>query len=53
METRFKMLTKSNPEEAKRLITLAQGDVQRKWKMYEELAKEEDGAAAAHSPAKQ
>jgi pyruvate-ferredoxin/flavodoxin oxidoreductase len=42
METRYKMLTKSNPEEAKRLIALAQGDVQRKWKIYENLAKEEN-----------
>jgi pyruvate-ferredoxin/flavodoxin oxidoreductase len=53
METRFKMLTKSDPEEAKRLITLAQGDVRRKWRMYEELAKEGDGEAAAQTMAKQ
>jgi pyruvate-ferredoxin/flavodoxin oxidoreductase len=52
METRFKMLTKSNPEEAKRLMALAQGDVQRKWKMYAELAKE-DGTAAKPAPAQQ
>ncbi len=45
METRFKMLTKSDPEEAKRLLALAQSDVQRKWKFYEELAKE-DGVTA-------
>jgi pyruvate-ferredoxin/flavodoxin oxidoreductase len=52
LETRFKMLTKSNPEEAKHLLALAQGDVQRKWKMYEELAKE-DGSAAKPAPAQQ
>jgi pyruvate-ferredoxin/flavodoxin oxidoreductase len=52
METRFKMLTKSNPEEAKRLLALAQSDVQRKWKIYEELAKE-DGSAAKPAPAQQ
>jgi len=46
------MLTKSNPEEAKHLLALAQGDVQRKWKMYEELAKE-DGSAAKPAPAQQ
>jgi pyruvate-ferredoxin/flavodoxin oxidoreductase len=45
LETRFKMLTKSDPEEAKRLLALAQSDVQRKWKFYEELAKE-DGVTA-------
>jgi pyruvate-ferredoxin/flavodoxin oxidoreductase len=37
-EARYKMLTKSNPEEAKRLMQLAEGDVKRRWKMYEELA---------------
>jgi pyruvate-ferredoxin/flavodoxin oxidoreductase len=41
METRYKMLTKSNPEEAKILMGLAQKDVARRWKMYEDLAKEE------------
>jgi len=41
METRYKMLTKSNPEEAKRLMLLAQKDVERRWNIYEELAKEE------------
>jgi len=40
METRYKMLTKSHPEEAKRLMKLAQQDVYDTWKMYEELAKD-------------
>jgi pyruvate-ferredoxin/flavodoxin oxidoreductase len=52
METRFKMLTKSKPEEAKRLLTLAQQDVMKRWKMYEHLAKEEASPAPA-SPAPQ
>jgi pyruvate-ferredoxin/flavodoxin oxidoreductase len=52
LETRFKMLTKSKPEEAKRLLTLAQEDVNKRWKMYEHLAKEETAPAPA-SPAPQ
>ena len=44
-ETRYKMLAKSNPEEAKRLAKLAQEDVNERWKMYEHLAKEENGTA--------
>ena len=39
-EARYKMLTKSNPEEAKRLMALAEEDVRNRWKKYEELAKE-------------
>jgi len=45
MEARYKMLTKSNPDEAKRLITLAQQDVDKRWATYEEMAKETDGSA--------
>jgi pyruvate-ferredoxin/flavodoxin oxidoreductase len=37
-ETRFKSLTKSKPEEADRLIKLAQEDVNSKWAMYQTLA---------------
>jgi pyruvate-ferredoxin/flavodoxin oxidoreductase len=37
-QTRFKMLTKSRPEEAKRLLALAQQDAQRRWSLYEQLA---------------
>jgi pyruvate-ferredoxin/flavodoxin oxidoreductase len=51
METRYKMLTKSNPEEAKILMGLAQKDVTRRWKMYEDLAKEE--SAVPPKPAQQ
>lgn len=45
METRYKMLTKSHPQLAEKLITEAQDDVIRKWKEYERLA--------AYDPAKE
>jgi pyruvate-ferredoxin/flavodoxin oxidoreductase len=38
METRYKMLTKSNPAAAKALMELAEGDVKRRWARYELLA---------------
>jgi pyruvate-ferredoxin/flavodoxin oxidoreductase len=38
-ETRYKMLTKSDPEGAKKLIELAQLDVNDKWNHYSQLAK--------------
>lgn len=37
-ETRYKMLTKSHPENAKKLLALAQEEVLAKWKYYEQLA---------------
>ena len=37
-ETRFKMLTQSDPERAARLLELAQKDVDARWRMYEQLA---------------
>ncbi|MDZ7290867.1 MAG: pyruvate:ferredoxin (flavodoxin) oxidoreductase [candidate division KSB1 bacterium] len=37
-ETRFKMLTKSNPAEAERLLQLAQQDVNNRWRRYEHWA---------------
>jgi pyruvate-ferredoxin/flavodoxin oxidoreductase len=37
-ETRFKMLTKSKPEEAKRLMEDAQKNVDSRWKFYEQMA---------------
>jgi pyruvate-ferredoxin/flavodoxin oxidoreductase len=40
METRYKMLTKSDPETAKELIKLAQQDVYDRWNTYEQLAAE-------------
>lgn len=37
-ETRYKMLTKSHPEIAKELLALAQEEVNKRWKYYEQLA---------------
>ncbi len=34
-ENRFKMLTMSKPEEAKKLFALAQADAERRWKFYQ------------------
>jgi len=44
-QTRFKMLTKSNPREADRLWKLAQQDVERRYRMYEYMAARKDGPA--------
>jgi len=38
-ETRFKMLTKSMPERAKQLLTLAQKEVSERWQLYEKMSK--------------
>jgi pyruvate-ferredoxin/flavodoxin oxidoreductase len=37
-ETRYTMLAKSNPDEAKKLLALAQQDVGSRWKLYEHWA---------------
>ena len=37
-ETRYTMLVKSNPEEAKQLLALAEEDVKSRWKLYEYMA---------------
>ncbi|MBU1097203.1 MAG: pyruvate:ferredoxin (flavodoxin) oxidoreductase [Bacteroidetes bacterium] len=37
-ETRYKMLTKSNPEGAKELLKQAQAHLLKKWKLYEQMA---------------
>jgi pyruvate-ferredoxin/flavodoxin oxidoreductase len=37
-ETRYKMLTQSNPKVAAELMEEAQGDVIKRWRMYEQLA---------------
>ncbi len=39
-ETRYTMLVKSNPEEAKKLLELAQEDVASHWKLYDYMAHE-------------
>ncbi|HPO98951.1 MAG TPA: pyruvate:ferredoxin (flavodoxin) oxidoreductase [bacterium] len=36
-QTRFKMLTKSNPEESKRLIELGQKEITNRWHLYRQL----------------
>ena len=38
LENRYRMLTKTNPEEAKRLLKLAQQDANDRWHFYEQLA---------------
>jgi pyruvate-ferredoxin/flavodoxin oxidoreductase len=50
MENRFKMLTKSKPELAKKLLEEAQEDVNNRWNLYEYLAVR-PGSAAAHNGA--
>jgi len=48
-ETRYKMLTQSKPEVAAQLLEEAQGDVIKKWRLYEQLAAMNyggDGSAA-------
>ncbi len=40
METRYKMLTKSDPQTAEKLMKLAQQDVNDRWNTYEQLASE-------------
>ena len=49
METRYKMLTKSNPEEAKRLMAIADEDAKARWKWFEEAAREWETGAKAGS----
>jgi pyruvate-ferredoxin/flavodoxin oxidoreductase len=39
-ETRYTMLVKSNPEQARKLLTLAQEDVDSHWKLYDYMAHE-------------
>ncbi len=48
METRYKMLTKSHPDLAAKLMEEAQKDVETRWKMYEHLAQDkQDGKTNA------
>jgi pyruvate-ferredoxin/flavodoxin oxidoreductase len=37
-ETRYAMLAHSDPDEAARLLALAEGDVAARWRLYEHLA---------------
>ncbi|MBI3122809.1 MAG: pyruvate:ferredoxin (flavodoxin) oxidoreductase [Ignavibacteriales bacterium] len=43
-ETRYNMLTKSHPKEAKELLALGQAEVLKKWKFYEQMAGMKVGA---------
>ena len=47
METRFKMLTKSKPEDAKELWREAQHDVETRFRLYEYMAQRKTEAAPA------
>ena len=40
-ENRYKVLVKSNPEEAERLMQMAQENVDRRWATYEHLEKQD------------
>jgi pyruvate-ferredoxin/flavodoxin oxidoreductase len=46
-QTRFKMLTKSKPEDAQHLWKLAQQDVESRYRMYEYMASRKTELAAA------
>jgi pyruvate-ferredoxin/flavodoxin oxidoreductase len=46
-ENRFKMLTKSKPEDAKRLFAQAQSDVEHRWKFYQFMQTRDLKPAAA------
>jgi pyruvate-ferredoxin/flavodoxin oxidoreductase len=50
-QTRFKMLTKSKPEDAERLWKLAQQDADHRYRMYEYMASRKMEPAAAKEPA--
>ncbi|MEB3311305.1 MAG: pyruvate:ferredoxin (flavodoxin) oxidoreductase [Snowella sp.] len=48
-ENRFKMLSRSNPEAAKKLLKLAQGDVNTRWAMYQYLSDRHLETSNGHS----
>jgi pyruvate-ferredoxin/flavodoxin oxidoreductase len=50
-ETRYTMLTHSNPEQARKLLAEAQDDVQKRWKLYEQLASAPANGGVAESKA--
>ena len=47
-ETRYTMLAHSNPDEARRLLDLAQDDVTARWRYYEYLAAMPGVAGGVH-----
>jgi pyruvate-ferredoxin/flavodoxin oxidoreductase len=50
-ENRFKMLTKSKPEDAKRFFEQAQKDAEARWQLYAYLAARKPGGNGAPEPA--
>ncbi|MEG4087649.1 pyruvate:ferredoxin (flavodoxin) oxidoreductase [Microcoleus sp. POL10_C6] len=50
-ENRFLMLTRTKPEDAKRLVELAQADVNTRWQMYQYLAAQHQGQPNGHHDA--
>ena len=52
-ETRYTMLTHSNPEQARKLLVEAEEDVQKRWKLYEQMAATPAAGGAAPKPAVQ
>ena len=53
-ETRFTILSQSDPVAAKKLLNLARQDVMKRWRLYEKLASlpvSEAAAAAEHAVA--
>ncbi|MBV8482684.1 MAG: pyruvate:ferredoxin (flavodoxin) oxidoreductase, partial [Verrucomicrobia bacterium] len=52
LENRFRMLSKTKPEDAKRLFDLAQENIHRRWRLYQKLAKNgsEQNKPASPSP---
>jgi len=51
-ENRFKMLTKSKPEDAKRFFAQSQTDADRRWKFYQFMAQRDPKTEAAVTAAK-
>jgi len=51
MENRFRMLTKSNPEEARVLFEAAQKDAENRWQLYSYLASVKYGSQDSNQPA--
>lgn len=51
-ETRFKMLTRSNPAEAEHLMQLAENEVKHRWELYQELAGVADTAKSPEGESK-
>jgi pyruvate-ferredoxin/flavodoxin oxidoreductase len=51
-ENRYRVLKKINPDAAQKLMALAEQDVKRRWKLYQELAKVNYDSTASNNGAK-